>query len=404
VFAVDNNSEAKSLFRHDGEFSALGLCVPSKDWLSIPQGRWTATPLAPALSRLYASQQCVRIGDVCEVRNGIKASPEKKMESTSPPSVEHVPWLQTAKGKRAWTQSVSRQGNMSDYIRYPGNMERPRQEWAARDSDTGEVIEDDGWRKRGIFARRKILIHKNADPASPRPLRALIDQGHYPSTSFHFAWLNPSLTEGAFWTYEALLAVLNGPVSQVCLASARTRNKPVDLIQSIPVPRLGRKAIDAITSQASGILRLSAGESAKREALIKIIDKQILQYYPLSDAEIDLFWQAVWGNESKDSSHGWTDKPWPLHGTIEAVREADESGPASVRIRIPGFRRGAQLYQGPIPREMPGWAMVIGLEFQAEIPWSDAEASRFDPSKARGFRPLPFAYEGGRESGHGDAS
>ena len=37
--------------------------------------------------------------------------------------------------------------------------------------------------------------------------------------------------------------------------------------------------------------------------------------------------------------------------------------------------------------------MVEGLEFQAEVPWPDAEACHFDPLKIRRFRPLPLAYE-----------
>ncbi len=60
-----------------------------------------------------------------------------------------------------------------------------------------------------------------------------------------------------------------------------------------------------------------------------------------------------------------------------------------------GFRvfGAAQIYDGQIPLDMPGWAMVKGLEFQAEIPWPDAEACKFDRLKVRRFRPLPLAYQ-----------
>jgi hypothetical protein len=182
-------------------------------------------------------------------------------------------------------------------------------------------------------------------------------------------------------------------VSQACLALARTRNNPKDLIESIPIPRLDRKSIDAITAQGSAILRLDASDSEARTELLKSLDKQILASYQLSEWEKDLFWQVVWGDASQDVSPAWTEKLWPTHGLIETIREADESGPASIRIRVPGFRRGVQIYDGPIPPDMPGWAMVKGLEFQAEIPWSDAEACHLDPLKVQRFRPLLLSYE-----------
>jgi hypothetical protein len=190
-----------------------------------------------------------------------------------------------------------------------------------------------------------------------------------------------------------LLAVLNGSVSQVWLALARTLNNPTDLIESIPVPRLDRRSIDAITREASAILRIDPVESETRTKRLEALDRRILALYPLSEWEQELFWEAVHGGSQHEDRPVWTDAPWPVHGVVEAIREASEEGPATVRIRVPGFRRGAQIYDGPIPPEMPGWAMVEGIEFQAEIPRPDAEACRFDPLKVQRFRPLPFAYE-----------
>ena len=277
-------------------------------------------------------------------------------------------------------------------------MLRPRLDWAKRDSDTGDDLGEQEWRKRGIFAGRKILIHASVDPASDAPLRAFIDVGNYPSNNFHFAWLDPHLRGEGLWTYEALLAVLNGPVSQNCLALARTRNNPTDLIESIPIPRLDRESIGAITREVSAILRIAPSNSEACTERLKALDRRTLTFYPLSKWERESFWERVHGGMPREDYPAWTDQPWPVHGVVEAVREADEKGPATIRIRVPAFRRGAQIYDGPIPPEMPGWAMVEGIEFQAEIPWSDAEACRFDPSKVQRFRPLPFAYEARQRS------
>jgi len=394
VLRVDRNSKARRLFRHRGAFTSHGLCVPTKDWRPLPRARWTASALAPALGRLYASGQCEAVRDVCQVINGIKRSPEEPVENVkSPPSPEHVPWLQTARGTRAFSLSVWRQGSTSDYIQYPGEMERPRLRLAKLDCNTAHELKRKEWRRRGLFAGRKILIHEGVDPASARPLRAFIDVGHYPSNNFHVAWLDPRLPEGRFWTYEALLAVLSGPVSQLCLALARTRTNPTDLIETIPIPRLDRESIDEISAEASAMLRIDADDDEARTESLKGLDRRLLALYPLSEWEMDLVWQTVWSCAEQEARPVWTDEPWPVHGVVETIRETDENGPATVRIRIPGFRRGAQIYKGPIPPEMPGWAMVEGIEFQAEVPWSDAEACRFDPLAVQRFRPLPFSYE-----------
>ena len=173
----------------------------------------------------------------------------------------------------------------------------------------------------------------------------------------------------------------------------RTRNNPTDVIESIPVPRLDRESIRAISREVSSILALNASDSERRKQRLESLDLQILELYPLSQSERDLLLAAVHGTERHEERPLWNDEPWPVHGVVEAIREADESGPAAVRIRLPEFRRGAQVYDGPIPPEMPGWAMVAGIEFQAEIPWPDAEASLFDAMRIQRFRPLPFAHE-----------
>ncbi len=180
-------------------------------------------------------------------------------------------------------------------------MDRPREDWARRDSGTGKDLPAPEWRTRGIFAARKILIHKNVDPFAARPLRAFIDDGHYPSDNFHFAWLDPNLRGAGPWTYEALLAFLNAPVSQVCLALARTRNNPTDLIESIRIPRVDRKSLEMITAQVSAILRLDVSDGEARKELLAALDKQILAMYPLTEWERELFWQTVWGDTSQTS-------------------------------------------------------------------------------------------------------
>ena len=122
VFSVDRNAEARKLFRHKGLFSSHGLCNPAEDWEPLPGSRWWASALAPALRRLGESRQCLGLKDVCQVTNGIKQAPEKPVKAASPPSPEHVPWLQTSPRARAFSLSVWQEGVLSDYIRYPGKM------------------------------------------------------------------------------------------------------------------------------------------------------------------------------------------------------------------------------------------------------------------------------------------
>ena len=338
VLSVDRSSEARKSFRHSGRFSAEDLCVPVADWTSLPQARWAATPLVSTLRRLYTSDQCRALSDVCRVRNGIKRSPEEPVEAEAPPSAEHVPWLQMGKDALSFSLNVWKPGPVSEYIRYPGRMRRSREKWAKRDSKTGEDLPDVEWRKRGVFAGQKILIQANFDPASGNPLRAFIDVGHYPSNNFHFVWLDARLQGRTPWTYEALLAILNAPVGQACLALARTRNNPTDLIKSIPVPRFDRESIDSITGLVSEILDHRPNENGVRIDLLMLLDMKILALYPLFEWERKLLLGTVWDSGSHPALADWTDKPWPIHGVIEEIREANENGPASIRIRVPGFR------------------------------------------------------------------
>ena len=73
---------------------------------------------------------------------------------------------------------------------------------------------------------------------------------------------------------------------------------------------------------------------------------KILALYPLFEWERKLLLGTVWDSGSHPALADWTDKPWPIHGVIEEIREANENGPASIRIRVPGFRFGAQSTMG----------------------------------------------------------
>ena len=125
-------------------------------------------------------------------------------------------------------------------------MWRPRLKWAKKDSLTGAELPDFEWRTKGIFAGKKILARANMDPTGQSFLRGFIDTGHYPSNSFDFIWIDPKLAGDAGWNYEALLAIINGPICDAWMGVARTLTNPVDLLRRVPVPRLDQKQIDLL--------------------------------------------------------------------------------------------------------------------------------------------------------------
>jgi len=395
LLRVDNSAQERSRFRNTGKFSRGQVCFPKRDWAAFPAGRWGVTPFVSALARLRQSDACLPIGRVAQVRSGIKRSPEEPIgDSAAPPTEDHVPWLQRSTGVTPYTR-ISPARGAKCYVRYPGNMEFPQLRWATRDARTGKELprDDREWRTRGLFTRKKVLIPNSFDPASSRTIRAFIDVGHYPSNNFHFVWIDPELPDSAHWTYEAVMAVLNAPVSQAWNSVARTRNNPLDLVAQTPFPRLDAEAIHRLSQKVSAIVGVLPEEAERRQCMIAEVDELVLSFYPLSSWERDQFRQLDRVKASASKTADWIEPGWPVHGTVQAVDLHSGTALPTITIRMPGLGPTAELYEGTIPPEMPGWALAAGIEFQAELPRSEVEAGRADPLKLRSFRPLPFAYE-----------
>jgi len=388
VFQVHGRESRLEAFRDSGAPTAHSAARIAEVSSAFGENRWPVAPFAETLRRLHESEACYPLAGVCQVRNGIQRAPEKPVDEKR--GSKYVPWLQDSEGLRPFTMLTAESG-IGQHIKYPGKARRSKEAWARRDSVTGAQLADPEWRERGIFAGRKIMVKSNMDPGSPRCVHAFLDAGHYPSDSFHFVWLDPGLRLSSEWEYETLLAFLNGPIAQAWMGTARTVNNPIDLLRQVPLPAVTRRELASIRRRVATIL--ACDDKGKRERNIADLEEAVLQLYPLSDLERALL--RAWLNEYEEEPRwdlAWTEEPWTIHGIVESVDRVNDDASPRVSICIPGFRSSAQTYCGRVPADMPGWAIVPGCEFQAEIPWSDAESSIFAPDKVRRFRPLPFAH------------
>jgi len=391
VFRVAAVAKDKNRFRSSGEPSDHGTVDLRGRAAIFGHGRWAVSSTAEILARLHESPQHCVLESFCRVKNGIKRYPEVPAEE--PTGTRTTPWLQSAGGTLDFAYTSPGKNARTMYLDYPGDIRRPRHRWARTDSTTGELLEmgDPRWRETGIFAAKKILVRANMDPSSPYLTRGFIDVGHYPSNNFHWIWIDPTLSTAQGWDYEALLAIVNGRVAQAWVGTALTRNNPLDLVASVPVPVLARSQIEGLSRRVSAILECPPG--ADRERRIRHLEQEVLGLHGLSDSEIKRLSQVSRAGDTAPWGTAWIEEPWPIHGVVEATENGTVDQAAKIRIRIPGFKRSCQVYFGEVPHDMPGWAVREGIQFEAEVPWSDGEANRLDPRAVRRFRPLPFAYE-----------
>jgi hypothetical protein len=389
VYTVGRAEQSKEEFRNNGVPSTHGVNDILAQAPLFGKGRWPVTPIADILQRLSLSRECCPLAKIARVANGIKRTPETPCGRGCGPDL--VPWLQSSQGEPVFRCIEAGSCSGEQFIHYPGRMTWPRSRWAKMDSASGALLPGETWRRKGIFACKKILIRANMDPAGEAFCHGFIDSGHYPSNSFHFVWIDPRLPDAQGWNYEALLAIINGPVSDAWMGVARTINNPTDLLERLPVPRLTTQDRTRLAHSASEVIGMPDGPA--RDQKLDALRKLVVCMYPLSAAERDRLEKARSSCPAPDWHASWVDESWPIHCIVESVEGPSEKSPPRIAIRVPGFRKASQPYFGPIPPEMPGWAIRVGAEFQAEIPFSDATANTFDPTRVRRFRPLPFAYE-----------
>ncbi len=391
VFHVSGRSEHKNHFRYTGVPTTQGT-ITSPNSSSFGSQYWASLPTADILERLIHSNKYYPLKSICEVANGIKRSPEEPINISGKLTKETlVPWLQSAQGMNSYTVNKYVPEKTTVYIDYPGQMQNPRIKWAKIDFVTGKQLPDNLWLSKGIFAGKKFLIHRTVDPATPRRVKCFVDIGHYPSDNFYFAWINPNLTSK--WAYEDLLAIINGPIAQAWIQMAGTRSIPVEMLKLIPIPKINKQQHKLLSQKVREVIK-SRNISDKYQEKLESLEKIVLDLYSLSNFEKKTILNALSNIPKPDWDLVWVDdEPWPIHGVVKHITKSTDKDNVWIEIKIPGFKQGLQKYNGPVPAEMPGWALRPGIEFQAEIPWSDGEANRFDPGKIRRFRPLPYAYE-----------
>jgi hypothetical protein len=396
VFQVANLRDSRGSFRNRGTPTRTSVVTLNANSESFSKMFWPSSVVSDILLRIRS--QAFPLAELCGphgVANGIKENGEAPfpLGQGRVPSGDLVPWLKSARGCDEYSQLTALPEPGSLYIHYPGNLERPRlRELACIDARTGNPVPltDGSWRVNGIFAHKKILVHKNQNASSLRRVKALIDTGHYASDSFHIVWIDPKSPVAKEWSYEELLAILNGPVAQAWMRFARTVNMPTNVLREIPLPRLDQASRESLRQKVANLLKLS---NEARIQAIDEIDELVLQAYSLSGPEKEQILATLKPPKAPVSDAAWVDeRSWPMHGCVEKILEATDQFPVRVQIRILDFSTKKQIYVGEVPPEMPGWALVPNVEFEAEIPWSDAEKNEFDCRKVRRFRPLPFAY------------
>jgi hypothetical protein len=352
-------------------------------WRADPEARMHSSLLEPLLwSRLRTTRS---LGQVAEIRNGIIPGSSRAELALERRSLEWKPWLEGA----ASLQPYHIRWN-GLYIRYPGNLHRPRPKLAP-------VFE---------APNVKVLLNANRAPGNPWRLYAAVDRlGYYPSQGIHCAMPKDGTS------LEELAAVLNSPFASAWADSfIRHRWITESTLETMPYPQFSVdarqrvsqlvRALEKSRKEAEPSLFARSEPEAGYAAVISTIDELVLDAYGVDadgrEAIQRLFTghhrPGLGGYEVRAPGHETRDQAndgrvWTVTGQVLDVLPQD----GAVRLWISGYN-GDEPFSAKVPEAMPGWALRRERAFQAKLPW---ELRQMDPppiERLVSFRPLEFSY------------
>ena len=370
-----------------GERPRYSYVVQSMNkWVHEPYGRLCASPLEKSVWNVIRAPNKLR--DVASIRNGI--IPGSNQRTT------HFACSDRNDGGRPWLRGASDiepyalKPRELRYIRYPGNLHRPR-------IDLERLFET---------PKTKVFVNSGRAPGNPWRIYAAIDDyGYFPSQGLHCV-----IPKDGSVSLEELVAFLNSSIASAWIDS-RNRKRWIDerTLGDMPFPSFDDRIRELIVARVAKIMALKAGAlvgsprhgvyASEVRRLALSIDELIYDALGLGEegqASLNELFAGYrrpgrewigYNSPIEEVNTRSNSRKWPVTGQVLDVDPEENTATMWVR----GYC-DSQPFQMSIPEDMPGWALRPDAAFEAEIPWESRNANMPSASQMTSFKPLDFSY------------
>ena len=371
----------------NGNRPRFSYVIPStSQWAESLESRVTSSPLERSIWDGIRVPK--RLKDVAWIRNGIilGKTPRVTHLDNDKRGTEWKPWLGSTRSLEPY---ALKPGNPK-YVRYPGNLERPR-----------IALEP-------VFASpySKILMNSGRAPGNPWRIYAAIDgYGYFPGHGFYCV-----MPKDESVSLEELVAILNSSMANAWVDS-RNRGRWIgkDTLKNMPFPVFNDSIRDSVIAGGTEIMALKQRElvgSTRHHSnaiairkLVLTIDELILDAFKVGEEgrkmlrgyfagyrRPGLEWHAY--RQPKDEAAPTsTGRKWTVTGQVLQVDAENDA----LTLWVRGYQ-DSEPFRIRIPEDMPGWALRPEAAFEAEIPWESRNADELPVNDLTNFRPLDFSY------------
>ena len=361
--------------------------LPSaKLWIQSEDYRLYSSPLERSVWSKIRVQK--KLEDVAQIWNGIIPGPDQRTThiADSRHGTAWRPWLGSTKKMQPYFLNPAQ----PEYIKYPGNLHRPR------------------FDLESIFAssNSKVLVNANRAPGNPWRIYAAIDNvGYFPSQGFYCVVpVDQSVTR------EEVVATLNSSFANAWVDSHnRIRWIGAGTLRKMPFPSFTDSMRQSVRDWVTEIMTLKqralpGSPAYRREVntireLVLAIDDIVCEACEVDEMGRNALRDYVAGYrrpgfEWEDSDPSEFDaaptsngRAWTVTGQV--IQTDAEVGTVTLWVR--GYHNN-QPFSIPIPETMPGWALQPEAAFEAKIPWTSRFAEDLPVHDLTDFQPLEFAY------------
>lgn len=363
------------------DYPTFSYVVPQLRWLKHPRFSMDSSVIDPTCDSINQRFSPIH-ENYAFLADGVKPGPRARPTHFSyrpTGDINRKTLYNNRDGKKLEPYRIDWKSQHYRYIKYPGNLERPREEWHFE-----QPI--------------KVIFNSIRNSGGPWHFYAAIDKDKLiPTENFCYAL---STTEASA---EEITSVLNSSVANAWYASRyQGSNINLTLLKQLPFPTFDKKQKERIRHLVKSITNLK--KQIQNTALEKIrsyileLDKIVFDAYELSQEERQQLTEWIETSPRPRPGVEWTDasnyqarpqkqsyqgRRWILTGEVKSINNEKQS--LSIQI-------DDREIEIPIPSGMPGWVLRPYVVFEATVPWHQADNEDLSAMTWLDFEPLGYDY------------